>query len=214
MKSRTHKFWIFDFDGTLVDSESAIRKCYIKVTHKLTPTLVSRAETILIGPTLDESSREILGETNLALLEEFKQSFQHEYDSNTVFETPIYPKADQVIKFLHDRGDKMAIATNKRSSPTKALLKHFQWERYFEFVACIDEFSSLQNKTEMVAHMLTKYWEFRTSYFVGDTLSDGTAAKDNRLRFIKAQYGYGNNQDWREIPIYKSIAQVDELLVI
>jgi phosphoglycolate phosphatase len=214
MKSPANKLWVFDFDGTLVDSESAIRKCYVAVTRKLAPSLVARAQSILIGPTLDESSREILGETHLERLEEFKKEFQYEYDSNTVFETPTYPKVEQVLKFLLDRGDKMSIATNKRSGPTHALLKHFQWESYFEFVACIDEFTNQKNKTEMVAHMLTKHAQFRTSYFVGDTLSDGIAAKENKLRFIKAQYGYGNNQDWREIPIYKTIAQVDELLVV
>ena len=79
MKSRSNKFWMFDFDGTLVDSESAIRKCYVSVTSKLAPSRVSRAQTILIGPTLDESSREILGDSHLSLLDEFKKTFQYIY---------------------------------------------------------------------------------------------------------------------------------------
>ena len=214
MKSRSNQFWMFDFDGTLVDSESAIRKCYVSVTSKLAPARVSRAQTILIGPTLDESSREILGDSHLPLLDEFKQNFQCEYDSSTVFETLTYPQADRVIKFLHGRGDKMAIATNKRSGPTKALLKYYKWETFFEFVACIDQFASDKTKSDMVSRMLQQYPLFKKSFFVGDTLTDGYAAKNNKLNFVKAKYGYGDRQNWDDIPVHKSIDEIAELMLI
>jgi len=168
----------------------------------------------LIGPTLDESSREILGNEHLDLLDEFKQMFQYEYDSSTVFETQTYPNADKVLKSLLDRGDKMAIATNKRSGPTTALIDHYNWNNYFEFIACIDHFSNGKNKTDMVSQKLEKHNTFKQSYFVGDTLSDGIAAKNNSLRFVKADYGYGNNQDWSAIPVYKSIDGIAELMLI
>ena len=44
------RLWLFDFDGTLVDSEPAIKKCYVKVTEKLAPSRVNFAKNILIGP--------------------------------------------------------------------------------------------------------------------------------------------------------------------
>jgi phosphoglycolate phosphatase len=206
--------WLFDFDGTLVDSETAIKKCYLAITQKIAPSRIHAAQNILIGPTLDESSREILGNEFLHLLSDFKEGFQSEYDSNTVYETLTYPGTDLVLQSLRDRGDKMAVATNKRSKPTSALIKHYQWDEYFEFVACIDQFTDAQNKSEMVALMLEKHAQFKNSYFVGDTLSDGLAAKDNSLRFVKVNYGYGNAQDWNQIPLHKSVDEVVELLLI
>ena len=32
------KYWIFDFDGTLVDSEKPIKKCYEKVAKEIVPS--------------------------------------------------------------------------------------------------------------------------------------------------------------------------------
>ena len=208
------KFWIFDFDGTLVDSESAIRKCYMSITSEIAPSRINTAQTILIGPTLDESSREILGQELLHLLPDFKQAFQYEYDSHTVFETLTYPAADNVLRTLRSRGDRIGLATNKRLEPTSALIKYYKWNDYFEFIACLDQFAYAKNKAEMLSTMLKKHDNFTNASMVGDTLPDGIAAKGNHLRFIKANYGYGKDLDWRGIPVYKTINQISEILTI
>ena len=61
------KLWIFDFDGTLVDSEVAIKHCYLKVTEKLLPERINFVKNILIGPTLEETTQIILTNKNLHL---------------------------------------------------------------------------------------------------------------------------------------------------
>ena len=55
---------------------------------------------------------------------------------------------------------------------------------------------------------------FKKSFFVGDTLTDGYAAKDNKLNFVKAKYGYGDRQNWDDIPVHKSIDEIVELMLI
>ena len=49
---------------------------------------------------------------------------------------------------------------------------------------------------------------------VGDTLNDGITAEKNEIDFIKVNYGYGREQDWQGINIFKSIDKFDELLLI
>ena len=178
-------------------------------TANINPTVMGNAWLVKTIETHKTPNQEIR-----ALGNEFKQNFQCEYDSNTVFETLTYPQADRVIKFLHGRGDKMAIATNKRSGPTKALLKYYKWETFFEFVACIDQFANEKTKSDMVGSMLRQYPLFKKSYFVGDTLTDGYAAKNNKLNFVKAKYGYGDRQNWDDIPVHKSIDEIAELMLI
>jgi phosphoglycolate phosphatase len=207
-------FWIFDFDGTLVDSEPTIKKCYIGVTGKLAPERIEIAKNIMIGPSLEESSREILGESLLYLLPGFKGLFQKEYDEKIILETPMYPNTDTVLKTLVERGDKIAIATNKRSKPTLSLIKHFQWDDYFEFISCIDQFEDAKDKSAMVKCSLTAHPDFTNAFFVGDTLSDGNAARDNELLFLRANYGYGTNEDWIGLPIHMSINNVSEIVDI
>ncbi len=53
---------------------------------------------------------------------------------------------------------------------------------------------------------------FSKAFFVGDTVNDGLSANLNQLPFILARYGYGRDQDWSSIKIYKEIEKIDELI--
>ena len=53
---------------------------------------------------------------------------------------------------------------------------------------------------------------FYGSYFFGDTVNDGLSANLNQLPFIKASYGYGQDQDWTKIIIHQEINQFSEIL--
>jgi phosphoglycolate phosphatase len=53
---------------------------------------------------------------------------------------------------------------------------------------------------------------FKYSYYIGDTLADGLSAQANNLPFIRANYGYGEKDEWSKVNIYKSINSIDELL--
>ena len=204
--------WIFDFDGTLIDSEPAIKECYIKITNAIVPSRINIAKFIQIGPTLNDTCTEILGEKFIHLLPEFKDRFIKEYDAKIILETLIYPNVDIVLKKLYERGDKIAIATNKRSAPTKKLIEYYSWSNYFEWVACSDEFPQHKNKSEMLVELLKNHETFMGSFFVGDTDNDGVTANNNNLKFIRARYGYGEKDDWRKIEIYRDIFSIEEIL--
>ena len=84
------RLWIFDFDGTLVDSGVAIRRCYSQITEELIPERLDYVKDILIGPTLEETTNLILTEKNSHLKEKFMERFQVAYDENIVLQTPIF----------------------------------------------------------------------------------------------------------------------------
>ena len=106
----------------------------------------------------------------------------------------------------------MAVATNKRLVPTQKLIDHFGWNDYFSFIECSDSQSETRNKDAMIRDIVNHNESFSTSYFIGDTLNDGLSANQNKLKFIKACYGYGRNQDWSKVNVYKEINQFIEIL--
>jgi len=53
---------------------------------------------------------------------------------------------------------------------------------------------------------------FKNAYFVGDTVNDGFSANLNNLRFIKVNYGYGQEQDWSSVKIFKEIERINDLV--
>ena len=203
---------IFDFDGTLVDSEKAMYECFQSITRTLAPERVYYARNILIGPPLRDTASEILGPEKQDLLDKFVQSFITMHDEQVVQHTQPYPDVIQVLEELHTKNIPMAIATNKRFAPTQKLIDHFNWSEYFLFIECSDSQSQISNKDEMIQDIINRNSSFKGSFFVGDTVNDGVSANLNQLPFIEACYGYGRDQDWSKVNVSKEIHQFIEIL--
>ena len=208
------KAFIFDFDGTLVNSEQAIYQCFQSITKKLAPNRVEYAKNILIGPPLRDTASEILGHEHQDSLDEFVQLFITMHDEQVIEHTQPYPDVIKVLKQLHTQNIPMAVATNKRSAPTKKLIDHFDWNDYFQSVECSDSQSKIRNKDAMIQGIINQNKSFHGSYFVGDTVNDGLSANLNQLPFIKACYGYGRDQDWSKVSLYQEIHQFSEILLL
>ena len=206
------KAFIFDFDGTLVDSEQAIYQCFQSITKKLAPNRVEYAKNILIGPPLRDTASEILGHEHQDSLDEFVQLFITMHDEQVIQHTQPYPDVTQVLKQLHAQNILMAVATNKRLIPTQKLMDHFDWNDYFQSVECSDSQSQIRNKDAMIQDIINQNKSFHESYFIGDTVNDGLSANLNQLPFIKVCYGYGSNQDWSKVTLYKEIHKFSEIL--
>ena len=204
--------FIFDFDGTLVDSEKAIYQCFQSITKQLAPNRIEYAKNILIGPPLRDTASEILGPDHQDSLDEFVQLFIEMHDEQVIQHTQPYPDVIQVLKKLHNQNIPMALATNKRLAPTQKLMDHFGWNDYFLSIECSDSRNEMRNKDAMIQDIINQNISFQGSYFIGDTVNDGLSANLNQLPFIKACYGYGRDQDWSKVSIYQEIHQLIEIL--
>ena len=204
--------FIFDFDGTLVDSEQAIYQCFQSITKQLAPNRIEYAKNILIGPPLRDTASEILGPDHQDSLDEFVQLFIEMHDEQVIQYTQPYPDVIQVLKQLHNQNIPMAVATNKRLAPTQKLLDHFGWNDYFLSIECSDSQFEMRNKDAMIQDIINQNISFQGSYFIGDTVNDGLSANLNQLPFIKACYGYGRDQDWSKVTTYQEIHQFIEIL--
>ena len=209
------KNWIFDFDGTLIDSAPAIKICYEKVTKNIAPQRLGIIKNLQIGPTLGETAKEILGKEFVHKVEDFISQFKYEYDQILLSQSNAYNGVNKLLKELKFRGNKIAIATNKREEPTLKIIEHLQWGNYFNWVACLNpENKAIKNKSELVKSILTNEIDFHKSFFVGDTLNDAICAKENGLKFIKASYGYSEKTGWNDINIYQEILEPINILEI
>ena len=204
--------FIFDFDGTLVDSEQAIYQCFQSITKQLAPNRLQYAKNILIGPPLRDTASEILGPEHQDSLDEFVQLFIEMHDEQVIQHTQPYPDVIQVLKQIYAQNIPMAVATNKRLAPTQKLMDYFAWSDYFQFIECSDSQNEMRNKDAMIQDIINQNISFQGSYFIGDTVNDGLSANLNQLPFIKACYGYGRDQDWSKVTSYQEIHQFFEIL--
>ena len=206
-----NKAIIFDFDGTLVDSEKTLYQCFQSITNYLAPERIAYAKNILIGPPLRDTASEILGPNHQDQLDEFVKLFIEMHDEHAIENTQPYPNVIETLKKLRSKGISMAIATNKRYAPTIKLVNHFNWQEYFTCIECSDSQSQIRNKDEMIQEIL-KNNNFNKAFFIGDTINDGLSANLNQLPFIFASYGYGRNQDWSKVSVERKIQKFSEIL--
>lgn len=203
--------FIFDFDGTLVDSEQSIYHCFRCITKKLAPERIEFAKNIIIGPPLRDTASEILGPEHQESLDKFVQLFIAMHDEQVIHHTKPYPDVIQVLRHLYDLNIPMALATNKRLAPTQKLIDHFEWNSYFNFIECSDSNKSYRTKREMISYIISKSPEFQKGYYIGDTIGDAHAANINGVSFIKASYGYGKKQNWAGLDVSKVIQKFKDL---
>ena len=201
---------IFDFDGTLVDSEITIYQCFQSITNYLAPERIDYAKNILIGPPLRDTASKILGPNHQGQLDEFVKLFIEMHDERVIENTQPYPGAIETLKKLSSKRVSMAVATNKRYAPTIRLINHFNWQDYFTNIECSDSHNQIRNKDEMIQEIL-KNNIFSKAFFVGDTVNDGLSANLNQLPFILAEYGYGRDQDWSKVNIYEKINKISDI---
>ena len=206
------KCWIFDFDGTLVDSEKHVRETFIKITKEIAPERIDFAAQVLIGPPLEETAKEILGNSKIKSLKIFIKNFIKLHDDEILKNITPYSKSTYILRKLFKIGDKIAIATNKRKVPTNKIINHLGWNKFFLSIECFDSEEKPRNKSEMIDDLQTKDIDFKKAYFVGDTTGDASAAISKNLKFIKASYGYGRNQNWSQHKIHKEIKRIEDLI--
>ncbi len=203
---------IFDFDGTLVDSEITIYQCFQNITNYLAPERIDYAKNILIGPPLRDTASEILGQNHQDQLDEFVKLFIEMHDENAIKNTKPYPDVIDTLKKLNSKKVLMAIATNKRHVPTIKLINHYNLQDYFITIECSDDKNFIRNKDEMIQDILNKDKNFYKALFIGDTVNDGLSANLSELNFIKADYGYGRDQDWSKVNVKQGIQNFSEIL--
>jgi phosphoglycolate phosphatase len=209
-----NKAFIFDFDGTLVDSGKVIYECFQSITRSLAPDRINYAKNIIIGPPLRDTASEILGPMHQEQLNKFVSQFIEKHDEKVIMHTQPYPDVVYVLKKLNENKIPMAIATNKRLVPTQKLIDHFGWSHYFSSVQCSDSIPEIRSKDVMIQDLLKHDNSLHGGFFVGDTVNDGLSANLSQLKFIKANYGYGRDQDWTKVNIFKEIQQFAEILKV
>lgn len=188
---------LFDFDGTLVDSASAILSCFERVlrVHGLQPRRAVDAG--LIGPPLRQTLESLSGSNDSALLDALCADFRDIYDTQACLETPAYDDITAVLGQMGDMGLTLAIATNKRQAPTRAIIEALGWRHLFvEVLASDSNPDRYADKAGMIGALLEDLQVApEAALYIGDTVADGVAAAANAVEFWPVAWGYGRFPD-------------------
>jgi len=215
---RMNKFdnFIFDFDGTLVDTQIDIKESLKKAIYSAKGTTID-ISSIRIGPPLEEMIRSLLTIVSDNEIKEIVNSFRAIYSDCGFINTFCYLDIEKLLFELKKKGKQVFVATNKPGYLTKKIINKLNIH-YFDDIATIDsvEGSSLSKK-EMISLLIEKHSLIRSfTLMIGDTASDINAAHNNGVFSVGVGYGYERKEDLiksRPDLYFDSVYQLRELLI-
>ena len=192
---RSYKLYIFDLDGTLVDTKPDIARALQKMLE----------EASLPVPNLNEVSRAIGGGAKNAVsmltglegdaLLPHLALFNEEYERMCADNTCVYEGGEALLRRLKEAGAKLALVTMKYKAPTlKILATHGL--NMFDAVLTFDDVSKRKPDPESL-FMLCERFGVDTAdvLMIGDTVTDIRYAHAAGADCCAVAYGYGETED-------------------
>ena len=210
------KNYVFDFDGTLVDTfrdvldslKCAFEKCHVAVSAFDTGTIMQFQLTDVI--------RTLVPHITPAQSEQVAGRFREIYDSMDYPNTVLMPTVGELLPMLKARSSEMFIVSNKRAVPTLRILDKFNIRHFFSGIFNPDMFKGgrAMTKPELLAYAIKEHSLAKNStVYIGDSGGDVTAAKENGVVAIAVQNGYGYIPSFKIKPDY-TFRQIIEILTV
>lgn len=187
-----YRLFIFDLDGTLVDTSPGIMGTVRYVEKKLgVPPISDEDLRKFIGPPLLDSFLRYHRVT-LEGAREMVACYREQYGKTGVGEASVYPGVPEILDAIQGtEGAYAAVATLKHHSMAEKSLARFDLTRRFAAIA--DGSSESPSKADLIRQVLRDLsWEDpATAVMIGDSRYDGEGALEAGVDFVPLTYGFG-----------------------
>lgn len=185
-----YKLIIFDWDGTLMDSEAKIVSCLMASASDLGLQLPSVDEARnVIGLGLHEACVKLMPASDREL--HLKMADRYRYHFLTSNETPseMFSGVENMLKSLDETGVFLAIATGKGRQGLDAVLKETDLKDYFHATRTADE--TVSKPHPQMLHELLDFFglESNEAIMIGDTEYDLQMATNAKMDSLAVSYG-------------------------
>ena len=188
---------LFDLDGTLTDPAEGITNSVAYALRKWNIEVKDKTELYkFIGPPLVDSFVKYFNfsieEANLAV-----GVYREYFSKQGIYENKLYSGIRDMLEGLRKAGKTLLVATSKPECFAKEILRYFELDGYFEFVAGATMDGSMTEKGDVIAYAL-KYCDedLRSNIImVGDREYDILGAKENGIASVGVLYGYGSREE-------------------
>jgi 2-phosphoglycolate phosphatase len=184
---------IFDLDGTLIDSYTAIQDSLNFVLKFFGLPIVDLAATKkMVGRGLENLMIQAVGEDKK---EQAMALFRKSYDETVMRGTFLLSEVAETIRDLHQHGIKMAVASNKPSIYSRTILENFGLNAYFEACYGPDVVKQTKPHPAMLEGLMKELnADKNETLYVGDMVIDVESARNAGVPVALIATG-GNSSD-------------------
>ncbi|MGD0336803.1 MAG: HAD family hydrolase [Candidatus Omnitrophota bacterium] len=208
------KLIIFDLDGTIVDAYPAIISSFNYAMEKTGYPLQS-------GPAI----RKAVGWGDENLLEPFVgkrdlkkalKAYRLHHKKSLLVKSRLFPGTRQLLKYLRDRGYKLAVASNRPTRFSWLLIRHLKLRPYFSYVLCADRVKYGKPHPGLLKKIIRRFRVASSRViYVGDMTIDAQAGRRAGVKTVIVTTGSSSRREVRkERPclIISNIVKLKELL--
>lgn len=183
------KYFLFDFDGTLLDSDQMIVVTFEDLYKLFRPNDSYDPKSFLrfSGPPIKESLLEEFPNVDQDLA--FKE-FVRISEINYVKYVKPFPYVKECLLDLKSKGNKIALITSKGREATDFALKLVKLDNLFDFVICADEVKKVKPDPEgiLLALKSLNVLNKDEAIYIGDSMYDYLTAKNASVKFAYVSF--------------------------
>ena len=189
---------VFDFDGTIVDSQAmiyqgmgdAFRGCGLAA-----PSLA--AVRSIVGLSLEQAVEQLIPdddnkdqETIFALADGYRRAFSRYRRDPDNFHEPLYPGVRETLSGLRAQGYRLAIATGKNRRGLDNSLRHHGLVDFFETLKTADDGPSKPHPAILEQALNENAVSARAAIMIGDTSFDMAMGRAAGTACLGVRWGY------------------------
>lgn len=190
-------YYFFDLDGTLTDPAMGITNSFIHALKYFGIEIPSYEKLCtFIGPPLVTTFKKEFGfddEKSMLGVKKYREYFA----DKGLFENKVYDDVEKMLISLQKQKKHLVVATSKPEEYSVRILKHFELDKYFDFICGSNMDETRSKKEEVIEYALKKCQIVDKSkvIMIGDREHDIIGAKKNGLMACGILYGYGSREE-------------------
>lgn len=207
--------FLFDLDGTLIDSEVGI---FSGVRHSLAAVGAEAPDDSAlrawVGPPLRVSFAQILGDDH-ERIEAAVEAYSERFRDVGWSEHRVYDGIPETITALAAAGHQLAVVTSKIRIHAERIIPHLPFGAAFERVYAPEPSTAHSEKAEMIAAALADFGHPKVEVvMIGDRRFDIEGAVANDVRGVGVLWGFGDREELEQAGAWKTVATPADLLHI
>lgn len=185
-----YKLLVFDWDGTLMDSEARIVTCLERAAQDIGAQVLARERLReVIGLGMTEAVLHLYPQADPPFVRRFIDAYREHFLSRDSTPSMLFPGAREVLEGLAAQGWLLAVATGKARRGLDRALQETGLEVLFHATRCADETFSKPHPRMLEEIMTDLDTEAEATLMIGDTEYDMMMARNAGTRALAVSYG-------------------------